>query len=201
MTTTTNTSRPASGTATVGSPDWHTTNHTDALDRSFQPITSYNACDWDVCVEYRDWQTGDRRTCVVCAQPIVSTGSACGFRHIDLAADHGHEAHPRLAHPMDSDPFAGLPDTDEVEQPADQLAAEPEISLGKFQQRVADGHYQPASPPRPNHQQSTYGLSILAALGLRDRHVYAGTVNHATKTNRRARNRVARRSRRINRGH
>jgi hypothetical protein len=43
------------------------------------------------------------------------------------------------------------------------------------------------------------GLVILMALGKLGKHVYGGTVSHAEKTRRRAANRTARASRRINR--
>jgi hypothetical protein len=43
------------------------------------------------------------------------------------------------------------------------------------------------------------GLVILMALGKLGKHVYGGTVSHAEKTRRRAANKTARASRRINR--
>lgn len=43
------------------------------------------------------------------------------------------------------------------------------------------------------------GLAILLALGKLGKHVYGGTVSHAEKTRRRASNKAARASRRINR--
>lgn len=43
------------------------------------------------------------------------------------------------------------------------------------------------------------GVVILVALGKLGKHVYGGTVAHAEKQHRRTANRVARRSRRINR--
>ncbi|HEU5475677.1 MAG TPA: hypothetical protein VFV67_33980 [Actinophytocola sp.] len=55
--------------------------------------------------------------------------------------------------------------------------------------------------PKLNHQQSTYGVSVLFGLGApgREKHVYSGTVPAATVRRRRAKNRTARVSRRINR--
>lgn len=50
-----------------------------------------------------------------------------------------------------------------------------------------------------NPQQSAYGLAILSGLGDHRKHVYGGTVATATVARRRAKNRVARRSRAINR--
>lgn len=50
-----------------------------------------------------------------------------------------------------------------------------------------------------NHQQSIYGRTILAALSGLPVHVYAGTVPAAVVARRRAKNRVARQSRRLNR--
>lgn len=47
---------------------------------------------------------------------------------------------------------------------------------------------------------SDYSLAILAALQ-KKQHVYMGTVSASTKNRRRAKNRVARKNRRINRGH
>lgn len=51
----------------------------------------------------------DARECVVCDQPTVERGGV--YVHVltvngDHAADH--RAQPKLAHPMDSDPFAGI---------------------------------------------------------------------------------------------
>lgn len=80
---------------------------------------------------------------------------------------------------------------------------EPSMSLAQFQQRVANGDWNGTTPapvaPNP-HQQSSYGTTILAALGLRGRHVYGGTVTYRTKQDRRARNRRSRATRKINRG-
>lgn len=80
---------------------------------------------------------------------------------------------------------------------------EPSMSLTQFQQRVKTGAWHGTKPapvaPHDPHQRSSYGLAILAALGQRGRHVYGGTVDHATKQHRRAKNRAARRSRRVNR--
>ncbi|MGW3992421.1 hypothetical protein ACWEF6_02930 [Amycolatopsis sp. NPDC004772] len=52
-----------------------------------------------------------------------------------------------------------------------------------------------------NPQQSAYGLAILRGLGDPRKHVYGGTVPAATVARRRAKNRVARRSRAVNRAH
>lgn len=49
-------------------------------------------------------------------------------------------------------------------------------------------------------QQTPYGVAILLELN-RSKHIYEGTVDPAVKARRRAANRVARRSRRIGRGH
>jgi hypothetical protein len=46
-------------------------------------------------------------------------------------------------------------------------------------------------------QQNSYGLAVLG--GLQVKHVYGGTVPAATRDRRRAANKVARRSRRLNR--
>lgn len=48
-------------------------------------------------------------------------------------------------------------------------------------------------------EPSTYSLSILLALGLKGKQVYAGTVTEKVKSRRRAANKVARQSRRKNR--
>lgn len=48
-------------------------------------------------------------------------------------------------------------------------------------------------------QSSDYGVAILAALGAKGKHVYGGTVPHATRAARRARGRQQRASRRANR--
>lgn len=55
----------------------------------------------------------------------------------------------------------------------------------------------PTEPKPP--QQSDYGVAILLELN-RSKHIYEGTVDPATKARRRAADKVARRSRRINRG-
>ncbi|MGW4488415.1 hypothetical protein ACWEOE_31790 [Amycolatopsis sp. NPDC004368] len=52
---------------------------------------------------------------------------------------------------------------------------------------------------RPNGWQTAFGISILGALGRRDRHVYGGTANSSKVARRRAKNRVARASRKANR--
>jgi len=51
----------------------------------------------------------------------------------------------------------------------------------------------------PNPSADDRGLVILVALGKLGKHVYGGTVSHAEKARRRASNKVAGRSRRINR--
>lgn len=111
MTSTTTTAHLA------GSPEWHAHNHAHAVNRAFQPITSYSACDWDVCVEYREWLAGDQRTCVVCTHPIVG-GGELAYRHLDYSDDH-------LAQPTyqvgDPDPTPDLPecgDTTDMTCPA-----------------------------------------------------------------------------------
>ena len=52
---------------------------------------------------------------------------------------------------------------------------------------------------RNRHQQARFGLAVLLGLGHCKKHVYGGTVPEETKQQRRAANRVARKSRRINR--
>lgn len=54
-------------------------------------------------------------------------------------------------------------------------------------------------PAAKTPQQSDYGVAILLELN-RSKHIYEGTVDPAVKARRRAANRVARQSRRINRG-
>lgn len=55
------------------------------------------------------------------------------------------------------------------------------------------------------HQQARYGIAMLMAMGFRsDRpghalHVYGGTVDQVTVARRRAKNKAARKSRRVNR--
>lgn len=44
--------------------------------------------------------------CVICARTIIPFG-AIGYRHQTIPAD-GHRAEPKMAHSMDTDPFAGL---------------------------------------------------------------------------------------------
>lgn len=56
----------------------------------------------------------------------------------------------------------------------------------------------PAEPLAP--QQSPYGVTMLLALNRTGKHIYEGTVDPVTVAKRRAANKVARRSRRINRG-
>lgn len=48
-------------------------------------------------------------------------------------------------------------------------------------------------------EPTTYQKTLLLALTLRGKHVYGGTVTWATKQSRRAKDRVARKSRRANR--
>jgi len=52
---------------------------------------------------------------------------------------------------------------------------------------------------QPSNTVDDRGVVILVALGKLGKHVYAGTVSPAEKQHRRASNRAARRSRRINR--
>lgn len=55
------------------------------------------------------------------------------------------------------------------------------------------------SNPTRRHQQARFGLAVLFGLGQSKKHVYGGTIPHETKQHRRAANKVARKSRRINR--
>lgn len=55
------------------------------------------------------------------------------------------------------------------------------------------------SIPTRQHQQAPFGLAVLFGLGQSKKHVYGGTVDYYTKLERRARNKAARKSRRINR--
>jgi hypothetical protein len=50
-----------------------------------------------------------------------------------------------------------------------------------------------------DNQPSSYSVAVLFGLGFHDKHVYGGTVDPVTVAKRRARNKVARASRRINR--
>ena len=61
----------------------------------------------------------DQRACVTCGEPTVPTG-AFKFRHDNWDLDRNHPAQPKLAHPMDADPFAGIDENTEWEatQPA-----------------------------------------------------------------------------------
>lgn len=52
---------------------------------------------------------------------------------------------------------------------------------------------------RPPNQPSGFSIAVLFGMGFRDKHVYGGTVDPEVVATRRRRNRVARRSRRINR--
>lgn len=52
----------------------------------------------------------------------------------------------------------------------------------------------------PDQRPSTWGLTILVGLGRAGKHVYGGTVPAETVTKRRQANRVARKSRKVNRG-
>lgn len=63
--------------------------------------------------------TTDQRVCVTCDEPIVlREGSSARYMHVNLTDVPGasgrwdHTAEPKLAHPMDTDPFAGI-DEDE----------------------------------------------------------------------------------------
>lgn len=56
--------------------------------------------------------TADQRVCVVCEQPVaLAAGQQTHYVHADNATFYrhigDHEAQPKLAHPMDQDPFAG----------------------------------------------------------------------------------------------
>lgn len=62
-----------------------------------------------------------------------------------------------------------------------------------------DATQPPARVSGHKAQQGAFGLAVLFGLGGRGRHVYGGTVPWETKQNRRAKNRAARKSRRINR--
>jgi hypothetical protein len=53
---------------------------------------------------------------------------------------------------------------------------------------------------KPERTLTRYEIEILLALTKLRKHVYPGTVTHKTKTERRARNKRARASRRANRG-
>jgi hypothetical protein len=53
--------------------------------------------------------------------------------------------------------------------------------------------------PIKDYQPSEQSLAMLHALAATGKHVYAGTVPAATKRSRRAKNKIARRSRRLNR--
>lgn len=50
------------------------------------------------------------RVCVVCDQPIELTAPGNSTRYVHAAVSFAtdHRAQPKLAHPMDSDPFAGI---------------------------------------------------------------------------------------------
>lgn len=116
-------------------------------------------------------QPAEKRVCATCDQPVWQTGDGfADWTHADVARDNDHEAAVKLAHPMNSDPFAGCDDADDVfasdreadavagilaglaafEQPAEPTfpTAEPEqsISLATFQQRVAAGEWSSKTP-------------------------------------------------------
>lgn len=55
-------------------------------------------------------------------------------------------------------------------------------------------------PEAENAQQTRYGRRILFALSRSGQHVYAGTVSFKDKMKRRAKDKVAKRSRKLNRG-
>lgn len=46
------------------------------------------------------------RVCVTCENPVENAGGR-RYRHTDPDLDILHRAQPKLAHPMDLDPFAG----------------------------------------------------------------------------------------------
>lgn len=53
--------------------------------------------------------------------------------------------------------------------------------------------------PGENAQQSLYGIVTLRTLSHSHKHVYAGTVPYAVKRKRRAKGKVSKRSRKVNR--
>jgi len=218
----------------------------------------------------------DQRVCVTCEEPIQLTpGLSTVYEHV--AGRSNHRAQPKLWHPMDADPFAGLDDEDdgfvseltaadpllpafeEDQNASDREAAaaecdgsnacpvsthvegcfvepvfppaepEPSISIEQFQQRVAAGEWQTKAvvgavfpsavkaavaaeekarakardltQPSPDAERSVVSSQVLAALSSSDRPVYGGTANPRKVARRRATNRVARATRRTNRGH
>lgn len=51
----------------------------------------------------------DAITCVVCETRIhLQQGKVVTYAHDDVRWDGDHDAQPKLAHPMDIDPFAGV---------------------------------------------------------------------------------------------
>jgi hypothetical protein len=180
--TTTNTSRPASGTDRA------------MFDLELQVTAGRLEVGLaDPKPELTD--AGDQRECATCDQPLVPVGPA-SYVHASNDPQVEHPARPRLAHPMDADPFAltgaddcdgskTCPATEHVHgcyaEPAFPPAEpEPSMSLAQFQARVAAGEWN----GKP----------------LRGRIVHNGRITYRTKANRRLRNRLARRSRKINRG-
>lgn len=59
-----------------------------------------------------DATTTDQRVCVTCEQPITAI-SPTRYAHSDPSTGRDHQAQPKLAHPMDNDPFAGLDDSED----------------------------------------------------------------------------------------
>ena len=110
-----------------GSPEWHAQRHAHAVNRAGQAITSHEECDWDACVEWREWSAAGRRVCATCAQPIISAGPL-RYRHLDDRID-GHAPQVKLANRMDADPFAPW---------ADEEAIPLEVALEPYEQKRQD---------------------------------------------------------------
>lgn len=59
--------------------------------------------------------TTDSRVCTTCDDPIALVdGSQLHYEHV-RPPEFTHTAEPKLAHPMDTDPFAGIPGADNDE--------------------------------------------------------------------------------------
>lgn len=58
--------------------------------------------------------TTDPRVCVTCGQHIIAI-SPSRYAHADPNVGRDHTAEPKIAHPMDTDPFAGIPGADNDE--------------------------------------------------------------------------------------
>ena len=58
----------------------------------------------------------DQRVCAVytsgiwCGAPVEPVEGTTKWRHTNRVPVYGHDAQPKLAHPMDTDPFAGVDD-------------------------------------------------------------------------------------------